>query len=133
MSDDSEINALPAVSHDEFERMRNANARSELHRAIISLALTDADRAYVESACIDLSQHRDEFVRGNAILAFGHLARRFGELSRGCAQLIERGLTDPSAHVRAQAWAAADDVQFFLKWSIAGFTSAEAARQPGDA
>jgi hypothetical protein len=116
------VYTMPAdVSHTQFNQMRDTEATEDLRTAIVSLALRDNDRAFVERACIDLSAHADEFVRGNAILGFGHIARRFRLLDRSCIPIIERGLDDTSEHVRGQAWAAADDVVFFLKWSIEGF------------
>lgn len=121
MNDEPPDRTLPNISHEEFEALRHSETNNELHRAILALALTDSDRQYVEAACIELSRHHDEFVRGNAILGLGHLARRFGELAFKCRPIIEGGLVDSSVHVRGQACAAADDVVFFLKWVIAGY------------
>ncbi len=53
---------------------------TELSRSIIAVGLhaTDADSA--QALCLRLSRHLHENVRGNALLALGHLARRFGVL-----------------------------------------------------
>lgn len=124
--------ALPALTHEKFEALRRADASGELYRAIVSLALVDADRDYVETACVELSTHHDELVRGNAILGLGHLARRFGELSTECLAIIERGLLDPSRHVRGQAHAAAEDVVTLLGWFVAGIEQVGDIRLPDE-
>jgi hypothetical protein len=81
---------------------------------IVAAALEEEDRQYVEAACIRLSTHQDEIVRGNAILGFGHLARRFGEIGEKGPQIVGRGLADASVYVRDHAYAAAGDLKHFL-------------------
>jgi len=65
-----------------------------------------------------LATHPDATVRGNAILGFGHLARRFRRLDRQTVEpLVTAALSDQSEFVRGQAEAASDDIGFFLKWN----------------
>lgn len=101
------------------------NEPDELKRFIVGIALYHPDGARVELACRSYVGHDDEEVRGNAILAFGHLARRFRVLSPDIKPLIESALLDDSAHVKGQAWAAASDVRFFLGWNVKGFKKDE--------
>jgi hypothetical protein len=62
-------------------------------------------------------------VRGNAVLGFGHLARRFRRLDEGVVRpIIENALLDADPYVRGQADAAADDVAHFLGWKVKGRT-----------
>jgi hypothetical protein len=99
------------------ERLRHAmdNDRVvELRTMIIAAGLEEADLHLAENACLRLSTHADDVLRGNAILCFGHLARRFGELTPEAVERVVRGLTDPSDYVRGQAHAAASDVKHFL-------------------
>ncbi len=131
MSEERLYNAPRRVSHAEFETMCRADSE-ELSRVIVGLALADADGSFVERACLRLSTHDDEFVRGNAILGFGHLARRFGALSPVCKPVIERGIVDKSEHVRSQSWAAASDTHFFLGWSIEGYEPGPGLEDPPD-
>ncbi|HVV82145.1 MAG TPA: hypothetical protein VHE35_03670 [Kofleriaceae bacterium] len=72
----------------------------------------------VHDASLRLSAHRDEIVRGNAILAFGHLARLFRRASDEGVSIVRRALRDPSPYVRGQAWAAASDLRHYLMVAI---------------
>jgi hypothetical protein len=58
-------------------------------------------------------------VRGNALLGFGHLARRFGRLdTHRVKRLVDTGLHDGSDYVREQARSAAEDLKTFLAWEF---------------
>jgi hypothetical protein len=58
-------------------------------------------------------------VRGNALLGFGHLARRFGRLDANrVKRLVDTGLHDGSDYVREQARSAAEDLSTFLAWEF---------------
>ncbi|MFW2341196.1 hypothetical protein [Brevundimonas sp.] len=84
----------------------------------VSMGCDEADRAWAEEVCVRLSTHPQEWVRGNAILGFGHLARAFRMLDRATIEpLVRAALADPSPVVRGQAEAAADDIAHFLGWS----------------
>ena len=50
---------------------------------IVAAALYEDDFAVVHRACVHLSKHADDQVRGNAVLGFGHIARAFGRLGQG--------------------------------------------------
>jgi hypothetical protein len=81
---------------------------------IIAAALYEDDFDTAYGACVQLSSHPDEVVRGNAILGFGHLARLFGRLGDEAPAIVKQGLIDVSAYVRGQAYAAAGDLHHFL-------------------
>lgn len=81
---------------------------------VIAAALYEDDFDTAYGACVQLSSHPDEVVRGNAILGFGHLARLFGRLGEEAPPLVTRALADTSDYVRGQAYAAAGDLQHFL-------------------
>jgi hypothetical protein len=90
------------------------NDTKVLPSMIIAAALQEQDGDFARTACMRLSQHPDEIVRGNAILGFGHLARLHGKLGKPEIAIVQRGLHDPSDYVRGQANAAADDLKQFL-------------------
>ena len=91
----------------------------ELQQLVVELALEAEDREWAEVCCARLARHRNANVRGNALLGFGHLARRFGRLDRRRVQrLIEIGLHAHNEYVRAQAESAAADAETFLSWSF---------------
>jgi hypothetical protein len=85
---------------------------------IIAAALYEDDFDTVYTACVRLSAHANEMVRGNAILGFGHLARLFGRLGTEAPAIVKHGLSDSSAYVRGQAHAAAGDLQHFLGMEV---------------
>lgn len=89
---------------------------NDLPALLVAVALHEDDLAWAQAYCLALADHPNENVRGNAILGFGHLARRFGTLAEQAKPAIERGLLDTSAFVRGQAVASADDVSQFLGW-----------------
>ena len=94
------------------------NSTGELPQVLVAVALHEADLGWAQSYCLSLATHPDENVRGNAILGFGHLARRFGQLTAEAKPIIQAALTDSSAFVRGQAVSAADDVGQFLGWQL---------------
>lgn len=81
---------------------------------IVAAALYEDDFAVVHRACVHLSKHADDQVRGNAVLGFGHIARAFGRLGDDAIAILRNRLHDPSAYVRGQAHAAVGDVRQFV-------------------
>ncbi len=104
------------------DKMKAALARDdpeELLQLVISIGLYAEDPVWSQSICQRLSRHPHHIVRGNAVLCFGHLARRFGALDRNIVlPLIESALIDEDSYVRGQARGAAEDVRHFLNWQV---------------
>jgi hypothetical protein len=94
------------------------NDPEELRTLVVGVALHFPDADLAAQFCRRLARHLDGGVRGNAILGFGHLARRFRTLPADIQRIIEAGLSDPSRHVRRQSEAAAADAAHFLGWNI---------------
>lgn len=100
-----------------YEQAVERDDPEELQRLAIEVALDCEDRQWAECSCADLARHRNAHVRGNALLGFGHLARRFGSLDRRRVQrLVEKGLFARHEYVRGQAESAARDLETFLAW-----------------
>lgn len=94
---------------------------SDLLRLVIDVALDPPGRIQAEHFCLRLSGHWHPQVRGNAVLGLGHLARIYRYLNRRLAQpVIESALADAEFVVRQQAEEAANDVEWFLGWVLAG-------------
>jgi len=90
-----------------------------LVHAVLAVALHEGDVRWAERYCRRVAGHDDPDVRGNALLSLGHLARRSGTLDQGTVKpLLEAGLAHPDRRVRQRAEIAADDVEFFLGWSL---------------
>ena len=91
----------------------------ELMDWILEFAGESGDRELAENCCVRLARHRNAMVRGNAMLGFGHLARRFGRLdAHRVKRLVDTGLHDGSDYVREQARSAAEDLKTFLAWEF---------------
>ncbi len=91
----------------------------ELMDLISEIALEEADGLFAANCCARLARHRNAMVRGNAVMGFGHLARRFGQLDgRRIHRLVDIALHDQSDYVRAQAESAAEDLTTFLSWEF---------------
>jgi hypothetical protein len=111
--------AIKPRSKDEVESSVSWDDVNELPRAVISAALYADDPTWAEDVCLRLAKHEHSNVRGNAVLGFGHIARTHRRLDeRRVKPLLEAALRDESDYVRGQADAAADDVEFFLKWKV---------------
>jgi len=106
---------LDAIARDDLEVLRPM---------IIAAALYDEDSTFVENVCERLSEHSDETVRGNAILAYDRVARLFGDVSTRGIERIRGALRDPSSYVRGQANAAANDLADFLGVEVCSPTDA---------
>ena len=112
------------MQHQEITEMSRAEAERRLQNgdpkqllvAVVAVALHELDLSFAQTYCGKLAVHTHPNVRGNAILGFGHLARRFGELDLAVVTpLVESGLNDQDKFVRSQAHNAADDIEHFLK------------------
>ena len=91
----------------------------ELMDWILEFASESEDRELAENCCVRLARHRNAMIRGNAMLGFGHLARRFGRLdAHRVKRLVDTGLHDGSDYVREQARSAAEDMKTLLAWEF---------------
>lgn len=95
-----------ALESDDVEALR------ELVVAVTALG-DDAEQAI--ELVRRLLTHQDEFVRGNAVLGVGHIARRFGSVPPDVLPKVRAAAIDPSEHVRGHAASAADDLYLFAK------------------
>ena len=94
------------------------NDPDELLRLAIGIALHGNDPDWAQQVCVQLASHAHANVRGNAILGFGHLARRFGTLDIATVgPLVRAALSDGERYVREQADVAADDLEQFSGWT----------------
>ncbi len=118
MSDNDELleyESIREFTPNEAEMLIQRNVVEPLRYVPIGVSLYADDLAWAESVCIRLSAHGDPTVRGNAVLGFGHLARRFGTLNiEAIRPIVDAALADPSEYVRMQASDANDDLRWYL-------------------
>jgi hypothetical protein len=111
--------AIEPVEVPDAEAALERNDPAELLLVAIGVGLHSEDLAWSEDFCLRLARHPHFNVRGNSILSFGHLARRFKTLNRPeSIEAVRSGLTDADEYVRGQADAAADDVEWFAKLKV---------------
>ena len=104
----------PLTPAEAQERLERGDA-AELVQVPLAAALQWDDAEAAQEVCFELTGHPDETVRGNAVLALGHIARIHGKLDRAKATaVLRRAARDGSAYVRGQAAAAGDDIAHFL-------------------
>lgn len=104
------------------EAAAEIEARADLYELTllpVGVSLYADDLEWATALCARLAAHPDQNVAGNAVLGFGHLARRFGTLDREIAHpIIQRALSDPRPHVAGHAKSAASDTRHFLGWEF---------------
>lgn len=116
---------IPEISAPEIEAALKRDNPEELLIAVLSAALYASDAPWASSVCERLSRHPHATVRGNAVLGFGHIARRHRTLDRTrVAPILASALRGVDAYVRGQAEAAADDVELYLGWQLERHTHA---------
>jgi hypothetical protein len=108
-----------SISQHAIEAALERDDPVELMDLILEIAVDGADREFAENCCVRLARHRNPNVRGNAVLGFGHLARRFGRLDgHRVKRVVENALHERSDYVRAQARSAVEDLATFLSWEF---------------
>jgi hypothetical protein len=99
---------------DDLQRAIAADEVMALGTLIVGAALYEEDFDAAYGACLALVHHRDELVRGNALLGFGHIARRFRRIGDEALDLVRAATVDSSVYVRGQAESAAMDLRDYL-------------------
>lgn len=108
---------IPEWTRDAVEQALRDDDPDALLRAVVAVAMHDADWRYAQNLCIRLSSHPHFNVRGNAVLGFGHIARVHRQLDQVVVQpIIKAALRDANDYVRNHGVDAADDTAHFLGW-----------------
>lgn len=85
-------------------------------RAILSAALYSDDGLWAEKLVYKFIDHDDPYIRGNAMLSLGHIARVHGSLNRERAiDVLRVAKNDRHEFVRSHAIDALDDVRHRVK------------------
>ena len=117
---------VKAITKKEADAAIERDDPDELLLVPIRVSMTHMDLDWSQEICLKLAEHQHPQVRGNAVLGFGHLARRFGKLNKSVVlPVIEAALAEADQIVVGQAWSAADDVTHFLGWNVVGFDAEE--------
>ena len=112
---------LASFTSDDVDAAITRNDPDELQLVSITIALSTSELTMAQEVCLRLSTHRHHKVRGNAVMSLGHLARRFRALDEDKVKpILELALNDQDEYVKMLAKSAADEIQQFLHWQIAG-------------
>ncbi len=85
-------------------------------RALLSAALYSGDGLWAEKLVFKFIDHNNPYVRGNAMVSLGHIARIHGSLDRERAIDVLRVATnDRHEFVRGHAIEALEDVRHWIK------------------
>jgi hypothetical protein len=88
------------------------------------LGLDHDDWQFIQDICVQLSEHPDETVRGNAFYGLAYTAMTLGKLDKSVVKpVILRGMTDNNEYVRRNAETAQNDINLYLDWDIQGEAS----------
>ncbi|MDH5179031.1 MAG: hypothetical protein OEZ39_16660 [Gammaproteobacteria bacterium] len=106
-----------AITKEAAETILQRDMPEELLYMVVSVGLYEEDYDFAYRIIHQLASHPNNNVKGNAILCFGHLARRFRKLPKDQVQpLIEAALKETDGYISGQAHDAADDIRHFLGW-----------------
>jgi hypothetical protein len=112
---------LASFTSDDVDAAITRNDPDELQLVPITIALSSSELTLAQEVCLKLSTHEHHKVRGNAVMSLGHLARRFRMLDEEKVKpILESALHDKDEYVKTLAKSAADEIQQFLHWQIAG-------------
>ena len=70
----------PDLTHDESVNDLATGVVSKITTALISVGLNETDGTWAQSVCLQHIHHDNEAIASAAIVAIGHIARRFGAL-----------------------------------------------------
>jgi len=101
-----------ARSRAELQADLESRDRERVATALISAALNDPDREWVEAIIVQFITNEDPWVRGAAALAAGHTARIHRDLDARIAPLVRKLLEEPDTSGKARD--ALDDIEMFL-------------------
>src|SRR2546423_997491 len=94
----------------------------ELVRLIpIRLGFNHENWKFIQDICVQLSGHRDPWVRANSLLGLSYAARFRGRVEKNVVKpVLLRGLLDTDPHVAGTAHDVIEDINHLMKWRIGG-------------
>ena len=104
---------------EDVERVIYENNPDDLLYVPLVVSMDPPDFDWAENICIQLAEHPNFNVRGNAILGFSHLARVCGKLNENIVRpIIEKALNDQDEYVKGHAQDSVDDISHYLGWNF---------------
>ncbi len=97
--------------------------------ALVAVGLFENDYAFASDVILERGNDRDSQIRGAALIALAHLARRHRRIPPTAFELVRKALRDPDEYIRGQAQAASDDIEQFVREAKATRVLSAAIRQ----
>jgi hypothetical protein len=108
-----EYRELPEASREHLERHLADREDAKAVQALLALALSDPDGAWVQRRALPLTEHPARSVRAAAALALGHTARLHPELSSAATVTALQALEKRDPELAGRVEDALDDVRTF--------------------
>lgn len=103
----------PSLSHDEAISFLTTTDLSKVTEAIISIGLNETDATWAQETCLRYVSNDDENIASAAIIAIGHIARRFGELDMAKISPALQQAKTKSTFLSGAVQDTLDDIQMF--------------------
>jgi hypothetical protein len=119
---------VPDFSHEEIKSAIQRDDVDSLAQISFSIGYHCADWKYAQCVCLQLSDHPNKTVRGNAILGLSYVALFRRKLDKLLVKpVLIRGLRDSEEEVRERARDAVIEINRAMKWRIADYHKKEKA------
>lgn len=110
-----EYEGLEPIERDVAARAMASSNLDVTSNVLIRLALHDDDREWLEQTILPYLSNAHPWVRGNAAMALGHVARLHGRIDqRVVVPAIRRLLDDPDERARGCAEDALDSIEDYV-------------------
>lgn len=103
----------PSLDHDEAVRYLATTDRGKVTEALISIGLDEMDGEWAQHTCLQFIGHPDDEIAAAAIVAIGHIARRFGEVDMTKITPAFEQARQRSSSLSAAVNDAMDDIKMF--------------------
>jgi hypothetical protein len=102
------------LSKIEINKILSSNDNRAICHALISMAFYEEDLDFCSTIIMKCFENKNEYVRGNAVLCIGHIARIHKIVYKELPSIVYRGLNDSSSYVRGHAESALSDIRVFM-------------------
>jgi hypothetical protein len=103
----------PSLSQDEAISFIATNDLTKVTEALISIGLNETDAIWAQETCVKYANNDNEDIASAAIIAIGHIARRFGELDMAKVMPVLQQAKRKSPSLSGVVQDALDDIQMF--------------------
>jgi hypothetical protein len=103
----------PSLSHDEAISFLTTKDLSKVTEALISIGLNETDSTWAQEICLRYMSNDDEDIASAAIIAIGHIARRFGQLDMAKISPALQQAKTKSPFLSGAVQDTLDDIQMF--------------------